>query len=433
MEQLYAERDAGRYAAAPVGDLASRAFASGAMNNRFGGTGGLTGAIDAFTKGIFGARRDVPGKVASILEQIQTLDNKARRSFGLSQIYRMLEKQQQYARSLLSKYQRMTQFTHSPDVFGFGKGVTEEQKQTAGELLARAALLRATQTTDELIKSYPNLVSVDDMGNISVDPLVRQELEKAGFVTAEEFRKGFDITYSNGEKIRFQFDVDENSPEWKVYLETRDTVNEAAIDLMLSNYEAAQAEVKRVVGDLNKGRTTNVFTNDDLDAIRRAAAIYQTKRYEGSDVANAGVEVRKQSAKQSEEFLVAFGRALFNDDVYKVWTKDPTASPTIAKDFEEFLKAEYDDIRAALPSLRAKIKSDKDSFTVQKVVRDLFMFDLQSKNADFYAKRTILGSYVPFTRRGTEQVRLSAVDARGNPVKLDEIGEDVRGRVDTRG
>jgi len=420
MEQLYAERDAGRYAAAPVGDLASRAFASGAMNNRFGGTGGLTGAIDAFTKGIFGARRDVPGKVASILEQIQTLDNKARRSFGLSQIYRMLEKQQQYARSLLSKYQRMTQFTHSPDVFGFGKGVTEEQKQTAGELLARAALLRATQTTDELIKSYPNLVSVDDMGNISVDPLVRQELEKAGFVTAEEFRKGFDITYSNGEKIRFQFDVDENSPEWKVYLETRDTVNEAAIDLMLSNYEAAQAEVKRVVGDLNKGRTTNVFTNDDLDAIRRAAAIYQTKRYEGSDVANAGVEVRKQSAKQSEEFLVAFGRALFNDDVYKVWTKDPTASPTIAKDFEEFLKAEYDDIRAALPSLRAKIKSDKDSFTVQKVVRDLFMFDLQSKNADFYAKRTILGSYVPFTRRGTEQVRLSAVDARGNPVKLDE-------------
>lgn len=421
MEQLDADRDDGRYATAPVGDLASRAFASGALNRRYGNTGGLAGAMEAFYKNIFGARRDLPGKVASILEQVQTLDNKARRSYGLNQIYRMLEKQQQFARSLLSKYQRMTQFTHSPDVFGFGKGVTEEEKERAGELLARAALLRAQAATDELIKSYPSLVSVDAMGNITVDPFVRQELEKAGFVTAEEFRKGFDITYSNGEKVRFQFDVDENSPEWKVYLETRETVNEAAIDLMLSNYEAAQAEGKRVIGDLNRDRrTTNVFTNDDLEAIRKAAELYKNKRYEGSSVASAGVEVRKQAAKSSEDFLVAFGRALFNDDVYKVWTKDPTASPEIAKDFEEFLKAEYDDIRAALPSLRAKVRSDQDSFAVQKAIRDLFLFDLQSKNADYYAKRTILGSYVPFTRRGTEQVRLVAVDAQGNTVKLDE-------------
>ena len=48
------------------------------------------------------------------------------------------------------------------------------------------------------------------------------------------------------------------------------------------------------------------------------------------------------------------------------------------------------------------------------------MFDLQSRNSDYYAKRTILGSYVPFTRRGTEQVRLVAYDKSGNPVKLDE-------------
>jgi hypothetical protein len=259
------------------------------------------------------------------------------------------------------------------------------------------------------------------MGNITVDPRIREEIEKAGLVTAEEFRKGFDVTYSNGEKVRFQYDVDENSPEWKIYLENRETVNEAAIDLMLSNYEAAQAETKRVINDLNRGRTaTNVFTNDDLAAIRRVAEMYQNKRYEGSGVANAGVEVRKQSAKDSEKFLIAVGRALFNDDVYAAWMKDPKITGEMLKDFEEFQKAEYDDIRAALPSLRAKIRGDKDSFAVQKAVRDLFMFDLQSKNADYYAKRTILGAYVPFTRRGTEQVRLSAMDAKGNPVKLDE-------------
>ena len=421
MEQLEQDRDDGRYARQSMGTLASRAFATGAMNRQYGGTGGLAGAMEAFAKGAFGARKDVPGRIASVLEQVQTLDNKARRSYGLNQIYRLLEKQQQYARALLSKYQRMTAFTHSPDVFGFGNGVTEAQKEVSGELLSRAALLRAAEATDEVIKSYDSLVSVDASGVVNVDPIVRQAIEKAGFVTAEEFRKGFDITYSNGEKVRFQFDVKEDSPEWKVYTELRETVNDAAIDLMLSNYEAAQAEGKRVISDLNaKRKGANVFTAMDLEAVRQAAMLYQEKRYAGSDVASAGVDLKRKSQKESEEFVVAFGRALFNDDVFAVWMKDPAAKAEIAKDMEEFLKAEYDDLRAQLPSLRSKIKGDTQSFEVQKAIRDLFMFDLQSKNADYYAKRTILGSYVPFTRRGSEQVRLVAVDERGNPVQLDE-------------
>jgi hypothetical protein len=421
MQQLDQDRDDGRYARFAAGDLASRAFTMGGLNRPYSATGGLMGAAEAFTKRVFGQGRNVPGIVASLLEQVQTLDNKARRSYGLNQIYRILERQQQFARSLLSKYQRMTAFTHSPDIGFFGEGVSEDDKLQAGELLARAALLRSQQATDEAIKKYPSLVTIDDAGNITVDPRVRAEIEKAGFVTAEEFRKGFDITYSNGEKVRFQFDVDENSPVWKVYTEMRETVNEAAIDLMLANYETAQAEERRVVTDLNaKRRGTNVFTQDDLAAIRRAAAMYQNMRYEGSDVANAGVEIKRKANKDSEDFLIAFGRALFNDDVFAVWMKDPAAKPEIAKDLAEFQKAEYDDIRAALPSLREKVKTDQQSYQVQKAIRDLFLFDLQSKNADYYAKRTILGSYVPFTRRGSEQVKLVAVDERGNPVALDE-------------
>ena len=423
MQQLDQDRNDGRYARYAAGDLASKAFAMGGLNKPYSAAGGLMGAAEAFYKNVFGQRRNVAGTAASILEQLQTLDNKARRSYGLNQLYRILEKQQTFARSLLSGYQRMTAFTHSADFefFGGRKGASEEDKTQAGELLARAALLRSQQATDELIKKYPSLVIIDSMGNVRVDPNVRDEIGKAGFVTAEEFRKGFDITYSDGGKVRFQFDVDEASPAWKVYLELRETVNEAAIDMMMANYEAAQSESKRVISDLNaKRRGTNVFTQDDLAAIRRAAAMYQNMRYEGSDVANAGVEIKRKANKESEDFVVAFGRALFNDDVYAVWMKDPSAKPEIAKDLAEFQKAEYDDLRAALPSLREKVKTDNQSFVVQKAIRDLFLFDLQSKNADYYAKRTILGSYVPFSRRGSEQVKLVAVDSKGNPVSLDE-------------
>ncbi len=429
MQALTQDEADGRYARVYAGDMGSQLISIGAINRRYGGTGGLLGAAEAFAKNVFGMRQDMRRNVGRLLEQLQTLDNKARRSFGLSEIYKLLAKQQQKARALLSNYHQMTSFTHSATIFGFGEGVTEDQKERAGELLARAALLRSEQATDELIKSFEvdengnktPLVTVDSMGNVVVDEKVRQKIQAAGFVTAEEFRKGFDVTYTDGSKARFQYDVDEKSPEWRVYLELRNTVNEAAIDLMLANYEAAQSETTRVVSDLNIGRRgTNVFSADDLAAIRKAAAMYQAKRYAGSDIANAKTDVKKKAEDDSEAFVIAFGRALFRDDVYAAWMKDPNAKPDIVKDMSEFLAAEYDDIRAQLPSLRAKIKDDNESFQVQKAIRDLFFFDLQSKNADFYAKRTILGSYVPFTRRGEEEVRLVAVDKQGNPVSLDE-------------
>ena len=410
----------GRYARMGFGKMASNSFAAGGLNYNtgFGATRGLRGAAEAFAKKAFGKHKDVPGMVASLLEQIQTLDNKARRSFGLSEIYRMLESQQQYARALLSKYQRMTSFTHSVDLGFLKKGVTEEEKEEAGKLLAHAALLKARSATDEFIKSFDSMIYQDAAGSLHIDHWVREEIEKAGRVTAEEFRKGFDIDYDDGAgnvvKQRFQMDVDEDSDAWKVYLEQREAVNKAAIDMMLSNYEAAQAEGDRIIGDVNKGRRAgNVFTTEDLQAIRKAAELYQNARYAGSDVANAGVELKNKSIQSSEDFLVAFGRALFDTNAFNDWV-NKTGTATA------FAGAEYDDLRAALPSLRAKIRSKEDSFVAQKAIRDLFLFDLQSKNAEYYAKRTILGSYVPFTRRGDQQVRIVAVDDKGNPVKLDE-------------
>ena len=427
MEQ---DRDSGRFARAGFGNLVNRAFAINAQSNQYGATGGLLGAMEAFAKGVYGRKSDVPGTVARLLEQVQTLSNKARRSFGLSEIYRLLENQQQFARGLLSKYQRMTTLSHTPDFFGYGGGVTEEEKLQAGELLAHAALLRSRQATDDLIKSYDSLVTIDAMGNIDIDTTVRDLIEKAGTVTAEEFRRGFDIEYDDGEgnitKVRFQRDVDENSNVWKIYEEQRATVNEAAIDLMLANYESAQQESKRVINGLNTGRRgANMFTAADLAAIRKVSEMYQNMRLADSTVTSAAVSVKKQSDQESEDFLIAFGRALFNDDVYAVWMKDPAAKPDVLKDLAEFQKAEYDDIRAQLPSLRAKFQGGEDarkrqSFAVQKAVRDIFLFNLQSQNADYYAKRTILGSYVPFARRGNEQVRLAAYDKRGNPVALSE-------------
>jgi hypothetical protein len=418
MEQTVAD---GKYARNFAGNIGSRGMAMNALNRRFGPGAGMFGSMDAFQKGLFGKTGDVGVNVGKILEKVQTLDNMARKSYGLNQIFRIFEQRSQKARALLSKYSRYMAFTHTPRVFGFGDGVSEEEKQQAGELAAYAALFKSRQLTDELMESYGSMITKDAMGNVTVDPRVRQLLEKAGTVTAEEFRKGFDVELGTGERIKYQFNVDENSPVWRVYTEMRETVNDAAVDLLLSNYEASQAEQQRVFNELAgmKGLKAE-FSAQDLAAIRKVIEMYQNIRYGGSRIANASVEVQKGADQRSEKFIYNFGRALFNDDVFDAWMKNPRISGEMLKDFEEFQKAEYDDIRAAIPAIRDKIRNKEQAFAIQKAVQDIFLFDLQTRNAEFYAKRTILGSYVPFSRRGEYQARVAAFDAQGNPVRLDE-------------
>ena len=418
MEQAVTD---GKYARNFAGNIGSRGMAMNALNRRFGPGAGMFGSMDAFQKGLFGKTGDVGVNVGKILEKVQTLDNMARKSYGLNQIFRIFEQRSQKARALLSKYSRYMAFTNTPRVFGFGDGVSEEEKQQAGELAAYAALFKSRQLTDDLLESYGSMITKDAMGNVTVDPRVLDELEKAGTVTAEEFRKGFDVELGTGEKIRYQFDVDENSPVWRVYTEMHDTVNVAAIDLLLSNYEASQAEQQRVFGEIAgmKGLKAE-FSAQDLAAIRKVIEMYQNMRYDKSGVANASVDVQKAADEKSSYFVYQFGRALFNDLAFAAWMGDPKIVGDMKKDFEEFQKAEYDDIRAAIPSIRDKIRTEKQAFAIQKAVEDIFLFDMQTRNAEFYAKRTILGSYVPFSRRGEYQARLAAFNAQGDPVRLDE-------------
>ena len=422
IQAIYDQSDDGRFATVlDGGELFRRGMASNAMNYRYGPAAGLLGRLDAWQKNIFGSGKDLRYMYDSLLETVQTLDNKARRSAGLEAVFRLFEQRSQKARALLSKYSRFTETSHRPTIFGFGQGVTEQEKEQTGILLANAALFKSRQLTEQMLDSFKQLVIRDANGTIDEGNLrkVRDQLQQAGEVTAEEFRKGFDIEYSDGRKARYQFDVDEKSNIWKMYQEQRNTVNEAAIDMLLANYETSYAETTRVLGNLKGIRGLDrPLSEEDMLTIRRASDLYKKMRYAGSGVANAAVDIQDAADKRSEDFVKQFSRSLFNDDTFNDWVKKSGVAERFAQE------AEYDDIVAGITELRKKINNDQQAFRIQKSVQDLFLFDLQARNADFYAKRTILGAYVPFTRRGEWQVRLEAVDDRGNPVALDENVKD---------
>jgi hypothetical protein len=89
----------GKYARNFAGNIGSRGMAMNALNRRFGPGAGMFGSMDAFQKGLFGKTGDVGVNVGKILEKVQTLDNMARKSYGLNQIFRIFEQRSQKARA----------------------------------------------------------------------------------------------------------------------------------------------------------------------------------------------------------------------------------------------------------------------------------------------------------------------------------------------
>ena len=423
MNQIMIDGETGRYSRAGTVDFGAAASIAGALNTPVN-----RGIVETFRSWGELNKSEWP-RIARAVEHLQSLNNKAQRSYGLSLVYKLFDSEQKQASKFSNVYNHMTAFTNAAASLFGGKSATEAQKLKAGELLARAALLRSQQFDDAKIRSFGPLVSTDAAGNIVVNELLRVELERVGVVTADEFRKGFDLTMGDKSTIRFQSDVDDsftmdpatgakvyNDPVWRIYSELRSAVNQAAIDKMLAEYGAVQLNIAR-----SRSGLENIakFDAADLAVLARIAESYKTQAYKGSSKTAAGVEVDADAKGKAEAFLIAFGRALFNPDVYAVWMKEANTNPDIAKDLAEFQKAEYDDIRAQLSSLRDKVKTDNKSYDVQKVIRDMFMLDNQAINADLSAKRTILNSYIPFTRRGNEEVRLVAVNDKGKIVKLD--------------
>lgn len=444
----------GRYAADDLSghNLGSTYFHTSSMNKIAGEYGGIHGAakffrdekVGQFMKSNFKGFMDFAARTA---EKVQTLDNMATRSDGLTRIFNIFQAQNNRARAYLSHYNRITAFTHT-------MGVTEKEKETAGELLAYAALFRGPQATEQMLRDAGKFVATDEYGNITLNEAAIIKAKTDGLVTAEEFRKGFEFTDSLGNKQKFQFNVDEKANYWKVYLEQREAVAEAAIDVMLANFESSQYEQQNALGRISglKNRETGaVFAAEDIAAIKQIAKVFNDMASERMNLDGAKLKVNDDSYERADKWLIEVTRAIYEDLKLNDWLGDAAADERVnqykpntaygralqdavdnAKDEKARAQAQakldqYNrdvertaEIIGKLKSLNAKGMTKEQTFKVQRAVRDLFLFQTQTQNAEYYAKRTILGSYVPFTRRGRLQVNLTAYDAKtGEIVQLD--------------
>ncbi len=411
LKQLQSESEYGRFQIEDVrADHATNFFQADGLNRRSGRFGGFDSVNELVRNLPRGKGKSLSRFFAEMSEAVQTLDNKAQRSEGLSLIFKIFQNQSGKTRRMMSEYERLTAFTHTPDWMGVGKGPTKEELQQAGEMLAYGALLKANQNTDQNIQALDKLMQGMEAGNPQINPDVRQQLEEMGMVSREEFEAGFTVALSNGEETFKTFTVTDNT--WRIYSENRSAVAQSAVDVLQANMDAVLGQRRQALEKFAKftGQGGVLPTDQDVQIFERIIEEYSNLYME-----NATVDGPIQaSIDKASTFLEAINRAFHKDEKVQDWANgtDNTA---------QFQTDRYRDIIAAIPRLRELQFNESTAYNVTNAIQNLFLLDQRAANSDFNARRTLVTGYVPFTRRGAWQVRMQAYDAStGQAVSLEE-------------
>ena len=444
LESLRTDNTLGRFNVVDdTANAASRALSSHAYTKRAGDTGGLKGLAQTFKK-IKDVEniRDFSVWLGSLAENVQSLDNAATRSDGLQQVFNIFQARANRSRRHLATYESMTSYSHQAF-----NGPTKEELEKAGELLAHAALHKQDMITDEQIRDLSVEVGTDQNGDpIRVSDLVVMENGVAGInrelfeaavaagnITREQFAQGLAVTLGDQEQKVFATKtytpaeaITDN--EWRIYTEQRKAVNQAALDVVRSTVEGAIAQKDATISGFKKAyRMSDADTQVMRQVMDRYVELYQKDaRQEGG-----AFQYKTESVENARLFLREINRALYKKDKVQDFkqSKDDAA---------KFQGPEFQGIIDGLDSLSDKNYTQSQANRITSAIGNLYLLDVQVANAQFNAKRTIMTSYVPFTRRGDHQIRLAAFNENGDIVQLDEVWKTVlpyyqaQGRADAR-
>ena len=443
INELYAEAEHGRYATATErADLASTLFASLAQNQapRTAGNYGAWPAVQQLFKNLFAGLgsdkeklRVLKDFMGEAIEIVQTLDNVARKSPGLSGIFEIFQMQQGLVRRLQQEYWDLTKFTHTPDfnIKGLTQGPSPTELVQAGELLAYAAAFKKRQLSESLFANMDSLFIEDPSGVAIPNPAVIEQLKQLGRVTKEDFKAGIPVTLDiesrldrRSEVYKPKFEITDNI--WKIYTENREAVDRAAVDLYENTLESIKAQRKETLDNFRKitGVGGSLPTDADVYILSRIVDEYMNL-YQEDATFTKGDPYKKESKANAEAFIRAINRAIWKDLKIEDWKagKEETA---------QFQGDQFQDIIDGLERLNVLFGPESNSetsisearnraFKITNAIRDLYTNSIKLRNAEVRAKGTIAGAYVPFSRRGTHQVMLKAFSADGKLVELPDL------------
>ena len=389
-----------------------------------------------------------------LIGELKSMNYAARENQGYRRLYDIFRDTSKTAAQLRAQYNKMMDTVLSPSVEvlgrGFTQGATEAQIAITSAMLNVTSRVKFINLADAELRKIGSLIDIKG-GEARLNQAVYDILAARGKFTLDDFKKGIKYTIdvprpataesraaieaerdrelaiagSDKERkaIERQYqkelenssyieqveqtykampDLTEQSPEWVMYNEVRDTMNKSAIDMLLANFAAAKGErdnVERVVQRF----LDRALTENDKSFLKTVEDKYLSLRAEGSTIDQNGVLLTKrESVAAANDFIKKFNSAVLGRDT------DRNA------DVQAFFDSkEMDDVAANIEALKKDSnipRSGPDRFVMQQAIQNLAQFELSKTDAELLAKRSIAGGYVPFGREGSWQVRIQAVD-----------------------
>lgn len=209
------------------------------------------------------------------------------------------------------------------------------------------------------------------------------------------------------------------SIEYQVYLQFHDAISKSAADVLVGKYLGAIHEQQRAVSSGVGSAFNQSLTAQETQFIEATIEQYDEMRLKDAGYKNNRFVMSEANQEDADEWLnLKFGRSFYSD--------------LALKDLGTMIKgytAEQVDtiVRGLRKKLRNKVDPDIDNVNDSSIwslirrVEERATFTATINDDQFYAKRTIAGSYVPLIREGDWQIRLQAykeVNGQDVPIKL---------------
>jgi len=374
------------------------------------------------------------------VEYIQSLDNIALRSPGLQKLFNILDRQHEHIRDLQTKYRDLTAFAIQTRTVFNQNALDKTERTQVNDLLWRATLYKAQQleaisdtskplyeqdiVISEDIKDGPkkgtrvNLVDIVD-GTAVVNRHAVRELQKAGKVSKQQFKQGFAFKVFNDQgkviettnKTELAIDFEISDRVWKAYNEMRNVVDQNAVDVYVDKVQGLINTRNRHYDKLSK---TFKLDGESENIIRNIGELYAG--YSPADRSETGkgyAAIYQLIRVMHDQYGTRKMEDLFSN-IEDVAEQDRVG-------IEELQTSEQG--RALIKQVSALTKnklSERQLKVLTRSLMDTVLLDAQVTNAELRAKQTIMGAYAPLRRRGRFQVRVTAYDMDGNPVRLDD-------------
>jgi hypothetical protein len=260
------------------------------------------------------------------------------------------------------------------------------------------------------------LFSLDPEGDLIADQTAVQEYINRGILKFEEMRDGVEyVRTDNGKRTTQKFEgiKDLTQEQYDDYVLARETIAKVELELLEAKYRNAlftESVSKRAIRKLIK---SGKLEGDAEKLVGRTSKKYKEIYVSGYKMDERGsLMPGRAEIDQADKFLEAVNRAVISGD-----NKNDQA----VRDFFDNQK-QADDFVASLEDFRSKRKVPDGELTYlfQNEMKRIILDDVNLTVEEERAKRTMVGGYVPIIRDKAFEMRLRAVDEKGNPLELME-------------